>query len=186
MSESSEGVKDRMQQGAERLGEEAQQTVSEVKERGSVKASEELDRRTTQLGRQTRSLADALRRTGSDLHQQGQNDGVERVTTGVADRLERVGGYLEEARGDVMLRDAERFARQHAWLVAGGAMAAGLIASRFLKASSEGRYDRDTRAGTTDRYARSLGTTTGAYAESDLERVPSGRVEPPVVAGRGV
>ena len=184
MSESSVGVKDRMQQEAERLGQEAQQTAAEVKERGSVKASEQLDQRTTQLGRQTKSLAEALRRTGRDLQQQGESDGVERVTGGVAERLERVGGYLEEARGDDMLRDAERFARQHAWLVAGSAALAGLLASRFLKASSERRYDssRVGRAGST----WSPATRADLYADRDPELSPYGQVEPTVPAGRGV
>jgi hypothetical protein len=182
MSESSGGVKNKMQQGAERLGQEAQQTASEVKERGSEKASEQLDRRTNELGRQTKSLAEALRRTGRNMQQQGQSDGVERVTGGVADRLERVGGYLEGARGDNMLRDAERFARQHAWLVAGSAAFAGLLASRFLKASSERRYDSDARAGRT----WSPAATTDLYAEADPELSPYGRVEPAIPAGRGV
>jgi hypothetical protein len=178
MSESSGGVKDRMQQEAGRLGQEAQQTATEVKERGSVKASEQLDRRTNQLGRQTKSLAEALRRTGRDMEQQGQSDGVERVTGGVADRLERVGGYLEGARGDDMLRDAERFARQHAWLVAGGAALAGLLASRFLKASSERRYDSDARTGRT----WSPAATADLYSEHDPERGRYGRVEPAIPA----
>ena len=182
MSESSGVVKDRMQQEAERLGREAQQTAAEVKERGSVKASEQLDQRTNQLGRQTKSLAEALRRTGRDMKLQGEVDGVDRLTGGVADRLERVGGYLEEARGDDMLRDAERFARQHAWLVAGSAALAGLVASRFLKASSERRYDSDPRA--TRGRTWSPGTTSDRYAEPEL--APYGRVEPATPAGRGV
>jgi hypothetical protein len=186
MSESPGGTTNRMKKEAENLGQEAQQKVSEVKEQGSVKAREELDRRTNQLGRQTISLAEALRRTGQDMQQQGQGNGVDRVTSGVADRLERVGGYLEGARGENMLRDAEQFARQHAWLVAGGAAFAGLLASRFLKASSEGRYDRDVRAGRTGRYTWSPGTTSDLYAETDPELGPYGRVEQPVPAGRSV
>lgn len=57
-----------------------------------------------------------------------------------ADRVERLGGYLEQTNGDHLLRDAEEFARRRPWLVAGMGLVAGLAASRFLKASSERRY----------------------------------------------
>ena len=40
-----------------------------------------------------------------------------------------------------MLHDAEDFARRRPWAVAGIGLIAGLAASRFLKASSERRYD---------------------------------------------
>ena len=69
---------------------------------------------------------------------------MERITAGVADRLERAGGYLERANGEEMLRDAERFVRTRPWVVAGAAAAAGLVASRIFKASSERRYDQSS------------------------------------------
>lgn len=46
-----------------------------------------------------------------------------------------------------MLQDVERFARERPWLVAGAAAAAGLIASRFLKASSERRFTQASLGG---------------------------------------
>ena len=55
--------------------------------------------------------------------------------------MERLGGYLERTSGDELLRDAEDFARQRPWTVAGLGLLVGLAASRFLKASSERRYD---------------------------------------------
>jgi hypothetical protein len=63
------------------------------------------------------------------------------VTEGAADRIERLGGYLERTSGDAFLRDAEDLARQRPWIVAGLGLMVGLAASRFLKASSERRYD---------------------------------------------
>jgi ElaB/YqjD/DUF883 family membrane-anchored ribosome-binding protein len=114
-----------------------------VSETGRRQLQEQLDERTTQVGRQARSLAEALRRSGQSLRTQGGEDmGVERITAGVADRLDRAGGYLERAQGDEMLRDAERFVRERPWLVTSAAAAAGLIASRVFKASSESRYLR--------------------------------------------
>ena len=45
-----------------------------------------------------------------------------------------------------MLRDAERFVRTRPWVVAGAAAAAGLVASRVFKASSERRYNQSSDA----------------------------------------
>ena len=125
-------------------------TVSEqatrAKESGRRELREQLDARTTQMGEQARSLAEAVRRSGSTLQAQGKDEvGIERVTTGVADRLERAAGYLERVRGEEMLRDAERFVRNRPWVLTSAAAAAGLIASRVVKASSEKRYEGDRR-----------------------------------------
>ena len=119
----------------------AQQKASELKEQGRSKLSETLDERTTQAGGQARQVAQVLRRSGEQLREQGEGQQVAGVAEGAADRVERLGGYLERTSGDEFLRDAENFARQRTWMVAGIGVMVGLAASRFLKASSERRYD---------------------------------------------
>jgi len=86
-------------------------------------------------------MAQALRRSGEQLREQGEGEQVAGVTDGAADRIERLGGYLERTSGEEFLRDAEALARQRPWMVAGLGLMVGLAASRFLKASSERRYD---------------------------------------------
>ena len=142
--------------GAGTTGEQEQsggiaETVSEqatkAKDKGRRELRDQLDDRTTQVGQQARSLAETLRRSGVEAQARGSDDlGVERITAGVADRLERAGGYLERANGEEMLRDAERFVRTRPWVVAGAAAAAGLVASRVFKASSERRYNQSSGA----------------------------------------
>jgi ElaB/YqjD/DUF883 family membrane-anchored ribosome-binding protein len=131
--------------GAQEVSGGLTETVSgqatRVKQSGRRELREQLDERTTQVGRQARSLAEAVRRSGQSLQQGKDEVGVERITAGVADRLERAGGYLERARGEEMLRDAERFVRERPWLVTGAAAVAGLVASRVFKASAEDRYE---------------------------------------------
>ena len=119
----------------------AQQKASELKDEGRNKLSETLDERTTQAGGQARQMAQALRRSGEQLRQQGEAQQVAAMAEGAADRIERLGGYLEGTSGDRFLRDAEDFARQRPWMVAGLGLMVGLATSRFLKASSERRYD---------------------------------------------
>ena len=129
------------------VAETVSEQATKVKEKGRTELREQLDERTSDVGRQARSLADALRRAGSEATPAASGTGVERVTSGVAERLEQAGSYLEQARGEEMLRDAERFVRTRPWLVAGAAAAAGFAVSRILRASSEQRYDRSASRG---------------------------------------
>lgn len=142
-----EGMATEVKDQAAQVGQAAQDKAVELRHEGGQKLRHQLDERTSQLGGQARSFASTLRRTGSELEAQEGSGAASRVATGVADRLERVGGYLEGARGDDLLRDAERFARQRAWVVAGAAAAAGFAASRLLKASSERRYHESSGNG---------------------------------------
>ena len=122
----------------------ATQSLSEqatsVKQQGSTQLRTQIDERTTQAGQEIRSLAGALRRSGSELEGESGGSSMNQVAEGVADRLDRVGEYLEGKKANQILHDAERFARQQPWLVAGAAAAVGFAASRLLKASSESRF----------------------------------------------
>jgi|SRR5688572_2588965 len=130
----------------------AQQKAGELKQQGRSKLGETLDQRTTQVGGQARQMAQALRRSGEQLRGQGDGQQVARVTEGVADRIEGLGGYLERTSGDELLRDVEDFARRRPWIVAGTGLMVGLATSRFLKASSERRYDSAPRRAYSSRY----------------------------------
>ena len=141
MSDTSTTVPERLRDEAESIGDTVQETAVEVKQQGTQKLQEQLDARTSQAGQQATKVAGALRRSGSDLEQGGDADVATRLMHEAAGRIERLGTYLEEARGAEILRDAERLARQRPWLVAGAAALTGFAASRFLKASSERRYE---------------------------------------------
>jgi hypothetical protein len=165
MSEVRAGTTGR-QEAAGGFAEVVSDQATKAKETGRRELREQLDERTTQVGRQARSLASALRQSGRSLELQGMHDdgveGVERITSGVAERLERAGGYLERARGEEMLRDAERFVRSRPWLVTSAAAVAGLVASRFFKASSEDRFERSSESPTYQ-----SGRAGGRYSESE-------------------
>jgi ElaB/YqjD/DUF883 family membrane-anchored ribosome-binding protein len=117
----------------------AQEKASELREHGSMRLREQFDQRSNQAGTQVRSLAVALRRGGDELSNDG-NAGGARLAREAADRIERVGSYLEQKRGDELTRDIETFARRRPWMLAGVGMLAGLAAARFIKASSDERY----------------------------------------------
>ena len=124
----------------------AQEKAEDLREKGTARVRDQLDQRSTQAGSEMRSLADALRRSGQRLGDEG-NSNTSQLTTQAADRIERLGSYLEQKRGDELIRDIETFARRRPWMVAGIGLLAGVVAARFTKASSERRSAVHRQAG---------------------------------------
>jgi hypothetical protein len=139
-----EGLKEQASGKVEEATSMAQDKASELREQGSARLREQVDQRSTEVGSQVRSLAEALRRSGTDLQNQG-NGNAAQITSQLADRLEGIGSYLEQMSGDDVMRDVESFARRRPWMLAGVGLLAGVAAARFIKASSEQRYS-DSRA----------------------------------------
>ena len=137
----SEGLVDQATSQVQDAAGAAQEKAVELKEQGRSKLGETLDERTNQAGAQARQLAQALRQSGEQLRGQESGQQVAGVAESAAERVERLGDYLSRARGDDLLRDVETFARRRPWVVAGAGLIVGLAASRFLKASSERRFE---------------------------------------------
>ena len=155
------------------MQEKARETAQEARVKAGDRVRQEVDTRSTQAGQQTRSVAEAMRRSGEQLRSE-QKETPAKLLEGSADRAERLGGYLERSSGDDILRDVEDFARRQPWLVAAGAFAFGLAASRFLKASSSRRYQPGDGARFTQRQG------FREYPERWTEPLPPA-VEPPPV-----
>ena len=164
------GLKEQASSKVEEATSVAQGKASELREQGSQRLREQIDQRSTQAGSQVRSLGEALRRSGNDLKNQG-NGNAAGVTNEVADRLERVGGYLEQTSGDDVMRDIESFARRRPWMLAGIGAAVGLAVARFVKASSEQRYS-DGQA------SRQAFYSTGGEIQSPQQRAEKSSLSP--------
>jgi hypothetical protein len=100
----------------------------------------EVDQRSTQAGEQLSSLAQAMRRTGDDLRSQG-NEPHGKVADAAAERIDQAGSYLQRADADTLLGDVEDLARRQPLVAVAGGLVLGLAAARFIKASSDRRYD---------------------------------------------
>jgi len=137
---SGEGLVEQATSQLQDVATTAQEKAVELKEQGKSRLGETLDQRTNQAGEQARQLAQALRQGVAQLRARDDGQQVASLAEGAADRVERVGSYLERTSGDEVLRDVEDFARRRPWMVAGIGLVAGMAASRFLKASSERRY----------------------------------------------
>jgi ElaB/YqjD/DUF883 family membrane-anchored ribosome-binding protein len=133
-----------------RAGEETQSLAGQAKERAEETARDmkgqtreqlrsQLAERSTEAGEQAASAVRALRRASSQLREEG-NERAAGMVDALADRGQRLGEYLRDAEGEQLLRDIEEFARRQPWLVAGGSAVVGFLGSRFVKASSHGRY----------------------------------------------
>lgn len=157
-SAGSTGVQDRVKESARETTEQVQEKAQEVGVQARDKARTQVNERTTDAGGQMRSVADALRRTGGNLQEEGKEQPA-KVVRGVADRVERLGGYLEQVDADRLMRDVEDFGRRRPWAIAGIGAVVGLAASRFLKASSASRHSSDSMNG-------------GMYSSSRPDYVP--------------
>jgi hypothetical protein len=61
-----------------------------------------------------------------------------------ADRLDLLGGYLQNTSGEQIVNDVQDFARRQPWVVAGAAAFLGVVTARFLKAANEGTTQQPT------------------------------------------
>jgi hypothetical protein len=129
--------------GQESMVGHAQQQVQdkarEVRGQVSDRVRQQVDERSTQAGDQLRTVAQALRSTGDKLREEG-NDAPAKMTDTASERLERLAEYLSRSNADTMMRDVERAARGRPWAFAAGGLVLGLVTSRFLRASSQERY----------------------------------------------
>jgi ElaB/YqjD/DUF883 family membrane-anchored ribosome-binding protein len=126
----------------EQVQEKAQDAQEKLKggaRQAQARMREQVDQRSTQAGEQVNATAEALRTTSRQLRDQGQ-DAPAQAAEKVAHHAERLGGYLSESSADRILDDLEDFGRRQPLAVIGLGVAAGFLASRFLKASSRERY----------------------------------------------
>jgi ElaB/YqjD/DUF883 family membrane-anchored ribosome-binding protein len=164
----------------------AQEKASELREQGSARLRDQFDQRSTQAGSQVRSLADALRRSADELSNEGSS-GASQLTRQAADRLERVGSYLEQKRGDELMRDIESFTQRRPWMIAGLGMLAGVAAARFVKASSGRRHSEyssstrqwPTRPGVGSPASRGSGPAALSSGSEESGSAASGVSRPP-------
>ena len=130
-------------QAKEKAGEvagQAQQKAQEATGQAKTKLREQVDQRSTQAGEQLASTAQDVRTVGGELQGQGK-DKPAQLANQAAERAERLGDYLRSSDADRILGDLEDFGRRQPWAVAAGGLALGFMASRFLKASSQERYE---------------------------------------------
>lgn len=126
-------------QAAREQAQRVQEKVADQTQQAKSRAREEVDRRSTEIGQQVSSTADALRHVGDQLRSEGQEP-TARLAQQASEHADRVGSWLRRSSGEDILHEVEDLGRRQplAGLTAGAAL--GFIAARFLKASSQQRY----------------------------------------------
>jgi hypothetical protein len=160
----SDDAKANAQQAAGQAQEKAQVAAGQAQ----AKVREQLDQRSSQLGEQAHRQASDLRSVGEALRNQGKDRPAQAVDR-LAGYAEQAGSYLRDTEADSMLSDAEDLGRRKPAAVAAGALALGLVASRFLKASSSRRYS--ARQGQQS-VPPGPGITVGAVTPATIEPLP--------------
>jgi hypothetical protein len=135
------------QEKAQDVAGQAQEKAREAAGKAQENVRQQIDQRSTEAGERVSSTAQDLRSVGEELRKQGK-DGPAKLADRAAEQTERVGGYLKDNGPDKMLEDVEDFGRQRPWAVLAGGIAVGVVAARFLKASSRSRYQQRNGSGT--------------------------------------
>jgi hypothetical protein len=155
---------------AQEAAQVAQEKAQEAKGKARDRVRSEVDTRSTQAGEQAEGVAQDVRSVGEHLRSQGKDKPAE-LADKAAERVAEISDYLKRSDGDAILRDAERLGRDKPWVVMAGGLALGIVASRFLKASSSRRYHElesssnlPARRADVDRAA--IGPATGATSET--------------------
>jgi ElaB/YqjD/DUF883 family membrane-anchored ribosome-binding protein len=130
-------AKQRIEQTGGEVRQQVGQKAQELRTQAGDGVRQQLDGRSTQAGEQVSATADALRRVGGQLRQEGKATPAQYAER-AAEPVERLGRYLTDADGERLIRDAEDFARRRPWVVVAGGAALGFLVARFIKASSTG------------------------------------------------
>jgi ElaB/YqjD/DUF883 family membrane-anchored ribosome-binding protein len=133
------GASGTTQEVVERVQETAQETAKDLRGRAPDRMRGQVQARSNQAGEQLTSIVEALRKGADHLQEEGNEKGAQAAHQ-AAEQTQKVAKYLKDSSADKLLGDVERAARSKPWLAAGIGAAAGFVASRFLKASSERRY----------------------------------------------
>jgi hypothetical protein len=106
--------------------------VDRVRESATAQLSTQKDRATESLG----TIARAVRDTSQPLRTH-QQDTIAQYVEQAADQIDRFSARLRDRDVTELIDDAQQFARRQPALFVGAAFAAGVIAARFLKSSSD-------------------------------------------------
>jgi hypothetical protein len=116
---------------SEQVRETSEDVTGRAKETAKTAVSNQKGRVTESVG----AIADALHQTADHLDDQDQGS-IARFAHMAADRLEDFSNDLQDKSVDQIFGEVEGFARREPALFLGGALALGLLASRFLKSSA--------------------------------------------------
>lgn len=131
VEEPKEQVKEEAKKTQEEVRKRAEETVESAKQRGKAVLNEQKRNASTEL----RKYGDALRSAAHTLkEEQGMFAGA---IENAAGRLEKASNYIDEHPAEEIVESVNNFAHKHSGVFWGGMLFAGLLASRYFKASED-------------------------------------------------
>lgn len=119
------------------LVDQAKRTASETASGAGHMVRQRVDEQYHRLGEGLDGVVKNMHEVADGLNQRG-SQGTGNLVNSATRQIERVNGYVQSNSAEDVLSDANRYAKQHPWTVLAGAAVAGLLVSRFLKASMTG------------------------------------------------
>lgn len=149
--------RDRTREAAEQVRETARDLTGQAKQKARAKGEEQKARATDEI----QMLATALHEAGSKLDREDMASGG--FIHAAAERLDDLSTRLDRRDVDGLIREGRQWARRHPTAFLGSAVAAGFLASRFLKASAddEAEWDDDSSNTPSDVSGYESGIGTG-------------------------
>lgn len=127
---------------ADQLKAEAALKADELKMRARSAGHQLVEQKKARMTNELGALGDALNRASSKLHEQ-QHESIAQYTDLAAAKVEDIRQTIESKNLDDLIDDVQGFVRRQPALVFGGLFVAGVLAARFLKASSADRTQRE-------------------------------------------
>lgn len=117
-----------------------QQVAGQATQKAKGFLSEQVDQRSTGIGKTISQTAQDLRQVADHLREGSAGSAAAQLAERASDYVERVGRYLQDTDGETLMHDLESFSRERPWAIATGALLTGFAASRVLKSASARRY----------------------------------------------
>jgi|GEM_PF-6926854 len=139
--ESSGGAEDlgsRARKEVQTVGEQAKRTMHETAESAREAGTSFLSNGKVRAADELSHFSAAIRQAGQKLHEENDHQLAE-YTDVIAEKIERVSGYLRQSDLGGLVSDVEQMTRRRPELVLGGMFLLGLGLSRFLKSSARRR-----------------------------------------------
>jgi hypothetical protein len=157
---------------ATEIAENAKEVANDFADRARSMVEEQVSSAKQMAADRIGGVADALRATGDTLRSQGTGE-VGNYVDQAVDKLDSASSYLQTSTFSDLVSDVGDFARREPAIVFGSAFVIGLLAGRFLKASSTPRstplHGESGTAGVTDIEGRS---ELGRLGQGDRSFVP--------------
>jgi hypothetical protein len=119
----------------EDIGQRAREMSEEAKSAARDRAMDEAEGHKQEASNVAGAGARAFDSAARSLDEQGQET-LAQTTSSLASSLSQFAGKLEHKNAEELLQDAARLARQNPAMFVVGGIGAGLVLSRFFKASS--------------------------------------------------